>query len=91
MPRYALDYERQARKDLAAIRDRVLLSRIRVAIAGLAEEPRPHDVKKMAGTAGHWRVRVGDWRIVYRIEDGRLVVVIVAVAKRGAVYGRLVR
>jgi mRNA interferase RelE/StbE len=33
------------------------------------------------------RVRVGDWRIVYRIEDGRLVVVVVRVAVRGGVYG----
>jgi mRNA interferase RelE/StbE len=35
----------------------------------------------------HWRVRVGDWRIVYRIEDGRLVVVVVRVAPRSGVYG----
>ena len=40
----------------------------------------------MSGFADRWRVRVGDWRIVYEIEDGRLVVLVLAVAPRGEVY-----
>jgi mRNA interferase RelE/StbE len=91
MTPYDVIVERPARKQVAAIRDRAFRVRIEGAILALGENPRPHDVKKMAGTEDHWRIRVGDWRIIYRIEDGRLVVVIVAVPKRGAVYGRLVR
>ncbi|OYW48283.1 MAG: plasmid stabilization protein, partial [Rhodobacterales bacterium 12-65-15] len=50
-------------------------------------DPRPHGCLKLVGHKDHWRVRVGDWRIVYRIEDGRLVVVVVRVAARSGVYG----
>jgi mRNA interferase RelE/StbE len=40
----------------------------------------------LADEVNQWRVRVGDWRIVYRIEDGRLVVMVITVAPRGGVY-----
>jgi len=52
----------------------------------LGNTPRPPGVKKMVGKNDQWRVRVGDWRIVHVIEDGRLGVV-VRVAPRGGVYG----
>ena len=87
MTTYRLDYEPQARKQLRAIKDRRLLVAIERALAGLMDEPRPHGCLKLAGHKDHWRVRVGDWRIVYRIEDGRLVVVVVRVAPRSGAYG----
>ena len=40
----------------------------------------------MSGSGDDWRIRVGDWRVVYRIDDGRVVVVVVRVAPRGGVY-----
>ena len=58
-------------KDLRAITDRKLLLRLKTAIEALAETPRPDGCRKMAGFDDLWRVRVGDWRIVYRIEEGR--------------------
>jgi mRNA interferase RelE/StbE len=84
--RYVVQVDRKAEKDLEGIRDRRLLTDLRSAIRGLAEDPRPHGVKKLQGSKDRWRVRVGDWRIVYRIEDNRLVVLVVAVAKRDEVY-----
>jgi mRNA interferase RelE/StbE len=86
MSRYRIDYEPGARKDLKAIRDVRTALAIKAAIEKLAEAPRPAGVKKLVGVGDLWRVRVGDWRIVYRIEDDRLVVLVVAVAKRDEVY-----
>ena len=87
MTPYRLDYEPKARRQLRAIKDRRLLVALEREITALADDPRPPGCLKMVGHKDHWRVRVGDWRIVYRIEDGRLVVVVVRVAVRGGVYG----
>ena len=64
---------------------RDLLQRIRRAIDELETNPRPAGYKKLVGS-DFYRVRVGDWRIVYVIEDDRLIVLIVTVAPRGTVY-----
>jgi mRNA interferase RelE/StbE len=86
MTRYQLDYEPKARKQLRAVRDVRLKAALKEALEGLITDPRPHGCLKMSGFKDHWRVRVRDWRIVYRIEDGRLVVLVVTVAPRGGVY-----
>lgn len=86
MKRYTIAYERRAEKQLRAIRDRRLAVAIKAAIDDLSVAPRPPGCLKLSGPTDEWRIRVGDWRIVYRIEDGRLVVVVVQVAVRGGVY-----
>lgn len=53
-------------------------------ILALAEDPRPPGVKALAGPLGG--LRVGDWRIVYRVEDERLVVLVVRVGNRREVH-----
>jgi mRNA interferase RelE/StbE len=55
----------------------------------LAENPRPPGSKKLEGAEDLHRVRVGDHRIVYRIEDDVLLVLVVRVAHRSDVYRRL--
>jgi mRNA interferase RelE/StbE len=65
---------------------RDLLARIRTAIRGLAVNPRPIGYKKLEGYADLYRIRVGDWRIVYTIEDDQLIVLVVEISPRGAVY-----
>lgn len=62
--------------------------RIQAAIELLAEEPRPNGAKKLVGGDGQWRVRTGDYRIVYEIDDGVLLVLVVAVGHRREVYQR---
>jgi len=52
----------------------------------LAVDPRPDGVVKLAGDANLWRVRIGDYRVVYEIHDGNLVVMVVRVAHRKDVY-----
>ena len=60
--------------------------RLTEAIEGLESNPRPHGVKKLEGHDNLWRVRVGDYRIIYTIEDGRLLVLVVKIGHRGDVY-----
>ena len=55
------------------------------AITGLAVEPRPPGAIKLTGRE-EWRVRVGDFRILYQIENERLIVTVADVAKRDDVY-----
>lgn len=59
--------------------------RIEGLLAILAEHPRPPAARKLVHRPG-WRVRSGDYRLIYRIDDGRLVVVVVDAARRREVY-----
>ncbi len=59
--------------------------RVNQAIAHLAEDPRPPGVKKLVARGGY-RVRVGDFRILYHIDDDAKVVVVYRVMPRGDVY-----
>ena len=62
--------------------------RVQAAIELLADDPRPPRARKLVGGAGEWRVRTGDFRIVYEIRDGQLLVLVVAVGHRRDVYDR---
>ena len=50
-------------------------------ISALEREPRPRSVKKLA-ESGLWRIRVGQYRVVYNIDDGELLIIVVRVARR---------
>ena len=86
MTRYRVTFDRKAEKQINAVRIRWLAEDLRDAIMALGENPRPPGCLKMNGSADEWRIRVGDWRVVYRIADGRVVVIVVRVAPRGGVY-----
>jgi mRNA interferase RelE/StbE len=62
--------------------------RIGDAIDELADDPRPSGVKKLENEDDLYRVRVGDYRIIYQIQSKRLVVVVVAIGHRRDVYRR---
>jgi mRNA interferase RelE/StbE len=75
-----------ARRDLKCIRGAVR-RRIADAIDGLGDDPRPHGHVKFTGPDELYRIRVGDYRIVYQIADDRLIVLVVRVGHRKDVYG----
>ena len=62
--------------------------RVQAAIELLAEDPRPPGARQLVGGAGEWRVRTGDFRIIYDIRDGELLVLVVKVGHRRDVYER---
>jgi mRNA interferase RelE/StbE len=84
---WTLDIERRAERELGRI-DRQAAKRIVIAMRSLALLDNPRDRgKALAGEwAGHWRYRVGDYRVIARIEDGRMVIVVVALGHRREVY-----
>ena len=67
--------------------DRASAKRITTVIRTLAEDPRPVKSTKLVGTDA-WRIRVGDFRVAYLIEDSILVVSVTRIAHRREVYGR---
>jgi mRNA interferase RelE/StbE len=63
--------------------------RLEECIDRLAANPRPVGAKALQGSSkGHLRVRIGDYRIIYRVEDDRLLVLVVRVGHRKDVYRR---
>jgi mRNA interferase RelE/StbE len=83
--RYELLIRPSVRKDVRNI-PKADLRRIMERIEGLREDPRPSGCIKLSGLE-YFRIRQGDYRIIYEIEDSRLVVVLVKVGHRRDVYG----
>ncbi len=77
---------RQFRKLTPEVRKRV-----RAKIDALAVNPRPPGVEKLEGDEELYRVRTGDYRIIYTIDDGVLLVVVVKIGHRSDVYKALRR
>ena len=85
MAKYSLDIKQSAQKELDALDD-ALFSRIDRKILALAETPRPAGCKRLKGYRDKWRVRVGDWRVLYIIDDAAKLVSITRIAHRREVY-----
>lgn len=87
---YRLEVAPAAQRDLERLGQRIQrrqFERLRHAISGLAQEPRPHGVRKITGTERTYRIRVGDYRVVYEIYDQEALVVILRVLRRtGTTY-----
>lgn len=83
---YQIEYTRDAVKALKAMPRNVSLQ-IRSKIELLAADPfvANNNVKKLVGREAY-RLRVGDWRVIYEIEGGRLVIHVLTVAPRGGAY-----
>ena len=77
---------RDARRDLESVPMHVAV-RARKAIDLLAANPRPHGARKLRGRPdAAWRIRVGDWRMVYAIDEQLRTVYVHSIDHRGSVY-----
>ncbi len=85
MAAYKIELTPAARRDLKSL-PRNILRRVDAKILELAAKPRPRGVKMLAGPERFLRARVGDYRIIYCIEDDRLVVLLVRIGHRRDVY-----
>ena len=85
MPEYAITFARSARKQLEVL-DRALALRIVGRIESLAVTPRPVGCVKLEGGTGLWRIRVGDYRVIYEIDDDRCRIDVSAVRHRRDAY-----
>jgi mRNA interferase RelE/StbE len=84
---YSVEVKPSARKELEALSDEVLLRVIR-KIESLTSLPRPRGCKKLKGFKDQWRIRVGDWRVIYLIDGTVKTISITRVAHRREVYER---
>ncbi|MFH0793860.1 MAG: type II toxin-antitoxin system RelE/ParE family toxin [bacterium] len=85
MADYAITFARSARKELESL-DRPLVERILHKIESLTHDPRPRGCRKLKGADVLWRIRVGDYRVVYAIFDSSRRVDITAVRHRSKAY-----
>ena len=82
---YKLKLKQTAERDLRRLPTAVL-QRINEQILTLRHDPRPSGVKKLQGHQTGWRIRVGDYRMVYQIDDAAQTVTIIRVRHRRDVY-----
>lgn len=85
MAEYTITFARSARKELERL-SATVISRVFPRIEALAQNPRPPSCRKIQGYENLWRIRVGDYRVIYQVFDDELVVDIVTVRHRDQAY-----
>ena len=85
MPLYKIVFARSARKELQGL-SRGVAERILRKVELLASNPRPSGSKKLCGHSSLWRIRVGEYRVIYSIDDSKRVVDVSVVRHRSEVY-----
>ena len=85
MGSYIIEVKASARKELEALPNNVL-GRVVRKLESLGENPRPPGCRKLKVYTDVWRIRVGDWRVLYMIDDGGKTVSITRIAHRREVY-----
>ena len=85
MAEYRVLLASSAKRELFRLTDPVI-ARILPKIEGLATEPRPHGCKKLRGGDDAWRIRIGDYRVIYSIDDDAQLVDVSHIAHRREVY-----
>ena len=84
---YEVEFEAQVAKQLRDMQ-RADLQRVMGRVKALADDPRPQGSEKLAGMANAWRIRSGNYRVVYTVDDGAQVVTVTRVGHRREVYRR---
>lgn len=82
---YKISIIKRAEKDIKKL-DRQTKNRVVKNIMDLAEEPRPVGCRKVLSEKGVWRIRVGDWRIGYIIDDDKPEITVIRIAHRKEFY-----
>ena len=85
MVEYVVEVKPSARKELESLPDNVLARVIR-RLESLSLNPKPTGYKKVKGYKDQWRIRVGDWRVLYMFDDTAKLVSITRIAHRREVY-----
>lgn len=85
---YSVGYETKAQKELGKL-DKQIARRISRAVSALGTNPRPAGCRRLVGYDELWRIRVGNYRVIYTIQDTELIVLALRIAHRSEVYRRL--
>jgi mRNA interferase RelE/StbE len=82
---YDLVFKPRASQELEQLPP-VVVKRVRPAIAKLMNDPRPPGCKKLSGSDNAWRLRIGDYRILYEVHDDELLVRVFRISHRKEAY-----
>ncbi|MBF0308472.1 MAG: type II toxin-antitoxin system RelE/ParE family toxin [Magnetococcales bacterium] len=82
---YAVVWDHAAKKQVLRL-DQDIRRRILQKVVSLEAMPRPPGALKLEGSVDVWRIRVGDYRILYTIEDDKLIVLVVKIGHRREIY-----
>jgi mRNA interferase RelE/StbE len=85
MTDYVITFARSARKELENL-DTLIVNRIFPKIEALAKEARPAGCRKLQGEKNLWRIRIGDYRVIYAVYESERRVDIIAVRHRSKAY-----
>ncbi|MEK6751628.1 MAG: type II toxin-antitoxin system RelE/ParE family toxin [Chloroflexota bacterium] len=85
MASYQIEWKNSAYKELQKL-PRPMIAKVVAAVSDLANGPFPHGVKKLVGSEFSYRIRIGDYRVVYEVFENRLIIEIVRVRHRKDVY-----
>ena len=81
----AIEFTHRSEKQLGSLPVQAQ-QRIRRRIDDLADDPRPRGTVKMEGREGQYRIRVGDYRVIYQIKDDVLLVLVIDIGNRREIY-----
>ena len=87
MASYDVELTSSAERELKMLSGQ-LIARMVPRLEDLASNPRPPGCKKLRGGDNEWRIRVGDYRLVYTIDDAKLLVEVTRIGHRSEVYKR---
>ena len=87
MASYSIEWKRAAAQELKKL-PREVVERVLKAVEQLATEPYPSGVRKLVGAEHTYRIRVGDYRIIYSVMASALIIEIIRVGHRRDVYNR---
>ncbi len=85
MPEYNVSFRKSAEKDMRKL-DARLQKRVFTAVEPLSRNPRPAGCRKLQGSDDAYRIRVGDYRVIYTVDDAVLIVAVERVRHRREVY-----
>jgi mRNA interferase RelE/StbE len=85
MDEFSIVFARSARKELESL-STILVDRVLSKIESLSIQPRPFGCRKLRGEQNLWRLRVGDYRVIYRVDDRQKIVDVIAVRHRKDAY-----
>ena len=85
MDKYKIVFARSARKELESL-DATVVNRLFPKIVNLAKNPRPKGCRKLIGENNLWRIRVGEYRVIYAILDKEQIIDVISVRHRSKAY-----
>ena len=85
MSQYVLRWKKSAQKELRKLPKATVIKLVALA-ESLADDPHPAGCRKLTGTDHTYRVRAGDYRLIYQIHNGQLIIEVVKVGHRKEVY-----